>query len=887
MDKQLHTVNVKEIESMLETNIENGLTEEEVIKRREQYGENKLNETKPKTLFKRFIEQIADFMIIVLLVAAAISVFADPAHGWQEAIIILVIVILNAVLGVVQESKAEKSLEAIKKLSSPNAKVIRNGEQSVIPIEEIVPGDVVVIDAGDFMPADIRLVESFSLKVDESALTGEAVPVEKQTGIIEEEDVALGDRINTGFMSTVVTYGRGKGIVYATGMKTEMGKIANLLNETEFTQTPLQKSLAQLGKMLALIALAVSALVFLIGFLQGDDPVEMFMTAVSLAVAAIPEGLPAIVTIVLAVGMQNLVKQKAIMRKLPAVETLGSTNIICSDKTGTLTQNKMTIKKVYNNEELSSVVEMDDLDEHTTKLVNFGVLCNDTKVKKAANGYETIGDPTEIALIDLAINLNMDPIQILKSFKRLHELPFDSERKLMTTVNEIDGKIISITKGAPDVLFSRVTNIDINGEIRPFTEKDNQNLNETNISMANQALRVLAIGYKVLDHPDVQNLEQNELETSLTFIGLVGMIDPPREEAKDAIALCKKAGIKTIMITGDHKNTAVAIAKELGIIENAEEAISGAELDKIPDEEFNQVIEKYGVYARVSPENKVRIVKTWRGKHKVVAMTGDGVNDAPALKSADIGVAMGITGTEVAKGAADMVLTDDNFATIVNAVKEGRTIFSNIKKSIFYLLSCNIGEIFTILLGTLLFSYIFNETIGSPLSATQILWVNLVTDSLMAIALGLEKSEPNVMEQQPRDTTKSIFAGGLGFRIAFNGFLLGVISFVAFIIGYQISNGDTVVASTMTFMTLAFSQLFHGFTARSEELSIFKIGVFSNKFVIYAFLISGTLQLSTLLFPGLFNITRLTFIQALIVFGLSISRNVVNETIKLIKNRKH
>jgi P-type Ca2+ transporter type 2C len=879
-----HTKTTLAVEQELTTSSQKGLSINEVRKRQEQYGKNKLDETKPKSLFKRFIEQIADFMIGVLLAAAFISFFTGEE---EEAILILVIVLINAILGIVQESKAEKSLEAIKKLSSPNAKVIRDGKQQVISIEELVPGDLIVIDAGDFMPADCRLIESHSLKVDESALTGEAVPVEKDIEIISDESVALGDRINCGFMSTVVTYGRGKGIVFGTGMKTEMGKIANMLNESATTQTPLQKSLAELGKILAILALAISALIFVIGLFQGQELSEMFITAISLAVAAIPEGLPAIVTIVLAIGMQNLVKRKAIMRKLPAVETLGSTDIICSDKTGTLTQNKMTIEKLYVNQETNDVKEIESLNEDQLQLILYGVLCNDTKVQQEDDGLKTIGDPTEIALIDLANRLTINPIEQIEHFKRLYELPFDSDRKLMTTINEIDGKIISITKGAPDVLFAKATKIELNNQVKPLTTEDLNTISNANLEMANQALRVLAFGYKVLEQTNNLNeLTQAELEHDLIFIGLVGMIDPPREEAKEAIKLCKQAGIKTIMITGDHKNTAVAIAKQLGIIEEAHEAISGFELDQISDTDFNQEIEKYGVYARVSPENKVRIVKTWQSKGKVVAMTGDGVNDAPALKNADIGVAMGITGTEVAKGASDMVLTDDNFSTIVSAVEEGRTIFSNIKKAIHFLLSCNTGEIITILLGTLLGTLIFDAAI-TPLTATQILWVNLVTDSLAAIALGLEKSEPDVMNQLPRDTTKSIFHGGLGYKIAVQGALLGVLSFIAYYIGYSLTK-DYHIAQTMTFMTLAFTQLFHAFNARSENHSIFKIGLFSNKYLILAFVASTILQLFTISFNfsrQLFDIVTLTINQSLIVLGLSILPIVIVELHKLLTKK--
>ncbi len=884
MIENYHTKSLNELEKELETNVKTGLETKEVEERKEKYGENKLDEAKPKSLFKRFLEQISNFMVIVLIAAAVISFFS---HERNEAYLILFIVLMNAILGLIQESKAEKSLEAIKKLSSPQAKVLRDNKQVVIPIEALVPGDIVLIDAGDYIPADIRLIESHSLKIDESALTGESVPVEKNTDQLDEASMPLGDRLNCGYMSTVVTYGRGKGMVVNTGMATEMGNIANMLNVTEKAQTPLQKNLEHLGKTLAIIALLICAGIFLMGVLQGRELREMFIMAISLAVAAIPEGLPAIVTIVLAIGMQNLVKRKAIMRKLPAVETLGSTSIICSDKTGTLTQNRMTIKQLYINDSMSYIKDTKELNDDLKQLVQYGVLCNDTKLRKENDEIKTIGDPTEIALMDLAIELDINPIEVLNKFERLFELPFDSDRKLMTTVNMINGKKISITKGAPDVLLSRCDRIEVKNEVLPLNDEQTDKVNHSNLDMANHALRVLAFGYKVLDdNVDAEKLTHDDLENNLTFLGLVGMIDPPREEAKQSIKLCKKAGIKTIMITGDHKNTAIAIAKQLGIIEEKNEAISGLELDQLDDETFNNSIEQYGVYARVSPENKVRIVEAWREKGHVVAMTGDGVNDAPALKTANIGVAMGITGTEVAKGAADMVLTDDNFATIVRSVKEGRTIFSNIKKAVHFLLSCNIGEIFTILLANLLGTLIFGFYVV-PLTATQILWVNLVTDSLLAIALGLEKSEPNVMNKKPRDTNKSIFAHGLGRLILIQGFILGILSFLAYYIGYQLGDGinNKLLAMTMTFMTLAFSQLFHAFNTRSEEYSIFKLGILSNKFLIGAFSISAILQLGTMLIPftrKLFKITLLNIGQFTIVMILSITPIIIVEIYKYI-----
>lgn len=899
----------------------NGLTEDEALKRLDQNGKNKLDEGKKRSVFLKFFDQLKDFMVIVLIIAALISFMIAIIEGKSEEIfegvLIILIVIINAILGVAQEAKAEKALESIKKMSSPHATVIRDGKEKHIDVEDLVVGDIVLLQAGDYVPADVRIIESINLKCDESALTGEAVPVEKISDPILKDDVALGDRVNLGFMSTVVTYGRGKAIVTSTGMNTEIGKIATMLSETKSEDTPLQKSIAQLGKFLAYVAFGIVSVIFIIQIINDLNAhhmdwskinwIEAFMASVALAVAAIPEGLPAIITIVLALGMQNLVKQRAIMRTLSAVETLGSTSIICSDKTGTLTQNVMTITDVYLYGASYKVAEL-TLNSSIHKLIDFGVLCNDTKVNLSENQtFVKIGDPTEIALTDLAIATNLNPIDTLNKYPRVHELPFDSERKLMTTVHKINDEIISITKGAPDILLDRSTHVFIDGKIEPITPEIKQTFLNQNNDYADKALRVLALGYKVYKLTDpYQEYEQDELEYNLILLGLVGMIDPARPEVKNAIIETKKAGITTIMITGDHKNTAVAIATELGILSSNQLAITGKELDNMSDEEFLSKLENIRVYARVSPENKVRIVEAWKNSGKIVAMTGDGVNDAPSIKRADIGIAMGITGTEVAKGAADMILTDDNFATIVGAVSEGRGIFANIKKAIHFLLSCNVGEIITIFLGVTIGTLIFKNAIGelgalSILTAAQILWVNLVTDSFMAIGIGLEPKEPDIMDYPPRDPKKSIFSDGLGFRIAYQGIMIGIITFLAFFIGYQfgLNNHPELTgyalqeaavrhAQTLTFMVLSISQLFHAFNVRSVRHSTFSLK--PNKFLFFAFFGCLALQMITVLIPpiannvfGVDSVLAWDIFDWLVVFGLSIAPLAIVEIAKLIE----
>ncbi|VEU80783.1 cation-translocating P-type ATPase [Haploplasma axanthum] len=905
-DKVLYQSSIKEISVKVGANLDKGLTTDEAKIRLESNGANKLDDVKKRHIILKFIDQLKDFMIIILFIAAIISIATED---YAEGILIIAIVVLNAVLGVLQEAKAEKALESIQALSSPQIIVIRDGKEQRVDVKELVIGDLVLLEAGDYVPADLRIIESVNLKIDESALTGEAVPVEKIHEPIKKDNVPLGDRTNLAFMSTVVTYGRGTAVVVKTGMDTEIGKIAKLLAETETEATPLQKSINQLGKTLAIIALIITGIIFAIEIVESliingkvtpDSILESFTFAVALAVAAIPEGLPAIITVVLSLGMTNLVKQNAIMRTLPSVETLGSTSIICSDKTGTLTQNVMTIQKLYVDGKMVNADESLKLDTNTTKVIEYGVLVNDVKVRLEDKTIVKFGDPTEIALIDLGIKYNIDPIKTNSKFKRIYELPFDSTRKLMTTVNVIDGKTYAIVKGAPDVVFGRSTSFVENTNIQKFDKKAHENFMTANNNMADNALRVLAIGYKELkNNDDYSKYSFEDIESDLTLLGLVGMIDPERPEVAEAVKVCKQAGITTVMITGDHKNTAVAIAKKIGILGNNDLAITGHELDQMNDEEFLKKLEQIRVYARVSPENKVRIVRAWRSLDKIVAMTGDGVNDAPSIKQADIGIAMGITGTEVAKGAADMILTDDNFATIVNAVGEGRGIFANIKKAIHFLLSCNIGEIVSMFLGVVLGYFLFTTIDGDHatkalhiLTPVQILWVNLVTDSLMAIALGLEHREPDIMLSAPRDPNKSIFADGLGKKIAFQGLMIGLLTFAAFIIGwywggmpdnYTEASRD---ASTMAFMVLALSQLFHAFNARSERHSNFKLKV--NKKLFYAFLASFSLQMIVVLTPAtrkLFEVSFPTLGQWGVILALSIAPLVIVETIKLISHK--
>ena len=925
MEKYWFNKEVKDVEKELKTNFEKGLSDNQVQVNKQKYGENQLQEKKKEPLIKKFIAQFKDFSIIVLIIAAIVSgvVGVAQGEGFTDTIIILIVVLLNAVIGVAQESKAEKSLEALRKLSEHAAKVIRDGKEQVIPARELVPGDIVIIETGDYVSADLRLIEAVNLKAQESSLTGESVPVEKSVEAIEETEIGIGDRVNMLFSSSLITYGRGKAIVVETGMNTEVGKIAGMLNETEKQETPLQKRLNSLGKTLGIAALAICAFIFVIGLLQGKDVISMFMTAVSLAVAVIPEGLVAVSTIVLAIGVQKMVKKNAIVKKLPAVETLGSSTVICSDKTGTLTQNKMTVEKVFCNDVTVDVDKVETTDDFN-KLVYNCMLCNDSRMLETG---ELAGDPTETALIDMAFNLEYQE-SIVRENPRVEEVPFDSDRKLMTTVNENNGKYRVYTKGGVDELLRRCNSYLFKGEIRTNLDEYANWIRENNEHMAKEALRVLAFAYKDIDHmPSKEEMET--IESGLTFIGMVGMIDPPREEAKKAVEKCKHAGIKTVMITGDHKITAVAIAKKLGILEYEDEALKGLELDKISDEELTKNIRKYSVYARVSPEHKVRIVKAWQANGEIVAMTGDGVNDSPALKTADIGCAMGKVGTEVAKEAADVILTDDNFATIVSAVEEGRRIYDNILKVIQFLISCNIGEVVVLLLATL-FAPLIAKTFGiSDVTMIQlllpihILWINLVTDTFPALALAFDPANRDIMDRKPIKKDEGIFTKGRTFRIIYQGIMIGILTLAAFIIGLatpdsklptmvkyegetiaveEIDNLDEILANggeyvskeetkieigqTMAFMVLAFSELVHVFNIRDNKNSIFKTGILGNSILIWAVLASAFLMVVILAVPALrhvFSIPILPMNNMIETIALIIAPIVIVELMKLFK----
>ena len=892
---------VKEVEQELQTDIEKGLSTEQVKKNREKYGLNELKAAKKKTLLQRFLDQFKDFSIIVLIIAAIVSgaVGIAEGEGVTDTIIILIVVIVNAIIGVTQESKAEKSLEALQKLTDHASKVIRNGEITVVPAKELVPGDIVVLDTGDYIPADLRIIEAINLKSQESSLTGESVPVEKNAEKIDGTEIGIGDRLNMLFSSSLVTYGRGKGIVVETGMTTEVGKIAGMINATEKQETPLQQKLNRLGKTLGIVAISICVIIFIIGLIQGKEPIQMFMTAVSLAVAAIPEGLVAVSTIVLAIGVQKMVKKNAIVKRLPAVETLGSATVICSDKTGTLTQNKMTVEKIFINSQISNLSDMKKYEqkEDLEKLIYANMLCNDTKISK--DGSLT-GDPTETALVDMAFKLEYDS-NIYNQMPRIDEIPFDSDRKLMTTVNEENGKYMVYTKGGVDELLKCCNSYIFNNEKKQDLEEYSKTIRQKNEEMAKEALRVLACAYKELDHKPTKQ-EMEEMEKDLTFIGMVGMIDPPREEAKKAVEKCKTAGIKTVMITGDHKITATAIAKKLGILEKEEEAITGLELEKMSDEELEKKVRQFSVYARVSPEHKVRIVKAWQKNGEIVAMTGDGVNDSPALKTSDIGCAMGIVGTDVAKEAADVILTDDNFATIVSAVEEGRRIYDNILKVIQFLLSSNVGEIIVLFLATLctpLFATWFGITDITHLEILlpiHILWINLVTDSLPALALAFDPANKDIMNRKPAKPSKGVFTKGMTLRVIYQGVMIGLLTLGAFMIGLATTtepiDGLTLdeskieVGQTMAFVTLALSELAHVFNVRDNKRSLFKTKVFNNSKLIWAVLASATLMFVILAVPALrtvFSIPLLPTENILELIGLILAPIVIVEIFKLLK----
>lgn len=865
-----YTLSTKEVEKQMQTNIEFGLNEKQVEDKQNKFGLNKLEEKKKESIVIKFIKQFNDFMIIILIIASIISAVVARLEGsndYFDSIIIIAIVVFNAIMGLVQEAKAEKSLEALKKMTAPTCRVKRNGKISTIKSEQIVPGDIVLLEAGNYVPADCRLISSSNLKIEESSLTGETVPVLKDANCMLKEKTALGDMVNMAFSTTIVVNGHGEAIVTDIGMNTKVGKIAKMIITNEAPETPIQKKLGEVGKSLGIACLGICLLIFVIGLLKKIEPIEMFMTSVGLAVAAIPEGLPAIVTIMLSIGVTKMAKKNSIIRKLPAVETLGSSSVICSDKTGTLTQNKMQVTKIANiNGETNDK-------EYIKWLMGMATMCTDVEISKENGKMELTGEPTEKAIVSKALDEGQNKNELYNVMKRVKDIPFDSSRKMMTTIHKMPNGYRVITKGAPDVLLKRCNKVYDNGNVTTLDYSKTKLIENQNNKMADEALRVLAIAY--LDIPNLPSkIDTETVEKNLIFIGLIGMIDPPREGVKEAVATCKKAGIKTVMITGDHIITAKAIAKDLGILRGSDLAVTGEELDKIPQSILQKNIMNYSVFARVTPEHKVRIVKAYQSTGAVVAMTGDGVNDAPALKNADIGIAMGKNGTDVAKNAADMVLTDDNFVTIVEAVKQGRNIFDNIKKAVHFLIATNIGEIVTIFLGLVL-------GLKSPLLAIQLLWINLVTDSLPAIALGLEKPETDIMDKKPRDSKKGIFADGLWQRIITEGTMLGILTLVAFSVGNYLY--DIEVGRTMAFVSLGLLELVHSFNIKSEE-SIFKVGLFENKYLLGAFILGALLQIVVVVIPSVaevFKLVPLTQVQWMYTFGISILPLVIMEIQKV------
>lgn len=856
-----------------------GLSAAEAKKRLDEYGHNELEEAQKRSLLAKFLDQFKDLMIIILLVAAALSVITEGTEGLTDALIILAVVVLNAAFGVYQEGQAEAAIEALKDMSSQVARVSRDGHVVEIDSRELVPGDIVMLEAGDVVPADMRLLEVASLKIEEAALTGESVPVEKSLSIKVADDAGIGDRVNMAYQNSNVTYGRGVGVVVNTGHYTEVGKIADMLANADETDTPLKQNLNQLSKVLTYLVVGIAIVTFIVGvFVRGEEPVEGLMTSVALAVAAIPEGLPAIVTIVLSMGTATLAKRNAIVRKLPAVETLGSTEIIASDKTGTLTMNQMTVEKIYTSGQLLDAKATIPADDKTLRIMNFA---NDTKIDPEGN---LIGDPTETALVQFGLDHDFDVRDVLKNEPRVAELPFDSDRKLMSTIHEeADGRYFVAVKGAPDQLLKRVTRIEDNGQVRAITDDERATILSLNTDLAKQALRVLMMAYKYI--PEIPSLDSKNVESDLIFAGLVGMIDPERPEAAKAVKVAKEAGIRPIMITGDHQDTAEAIAKRLGIIEDdgQNHVFTGAELNELSDDEFQKVFKQYSVYARVSPEHKVRIVKAWQNEGKVVAMTGDGVNDAPSLKTADIGIGMGITGTEVAKGASDMVLADDNFATIIVAVEEGRKVFSNIQKSIQYLLSANMAEVLTIFFATL-----FGWDVLQPV---HLLWINLVTDTLPAIALGVEPAEPGVMKHKPRGRQSNFFDGGVMGAIIYQGIFqtLLVLAVYGWAIMFPEHSQAHMVhedALTMAFATLGLIQLVHAFNVKSVYQSIFTVGAFRNRTFNRAIPVAFLLLMVTIVVPGfnqLFHVSHLSVGQWTAVIIGSLMMLVLTEIVKAIQ----
>ncbi|TFZ41318.1 cation-translocating P-type ATPase [Soehngenia longivitae] len=888
-------------EALKELNVDptKGLDTASAKERLEKYGANELKEEKGKSFFKKLLAQFSDFLVLILIAAALVSFFIGET---QDSIVIIAIVIVNAMLGLYQEGKAEKALDALKKMASPTAKVVRDGKTVEIGSRELVPGDIVILETGDIVPADLRIIDSKNLKIEEASLTGESVAVEKDSSKVLEGEVALGDRVNMAYMSTIVTYGRGKGVVVGTAADTEIGKIATMIQTYEDEATPLQKKLNQLGKILGIATILICIVVFADGLIQNRDPLEMFMVSVSLAVAAIPEGLPAIVTIVLAIGMNKMVKRNAIVKKLLAVETLGATSVICTDKTGTLTQNEMTVVKVYTNDKIIDIegvgyepkgdFKLGDEkispleDKNVQSLLLMGTLVNDAELVENGGQYKIVGDPTEGALVTLAAKGGIELDSLDEKYPRIQEIPFDASRKMMTTFHEgyIENKITAITKGAPDLLIQKCSHILLNGEVVPFTEELKKKVSDTNINFSKQALRVLAVAYKVFDKlPD--NLDPENIEKDMIFVGLSGMIDPLRPEAKEAIKLCKKAGIDIKVITGDYKETAFAIAKDLGLVESEDEAMMGEELNKISDEELREVVKRVKVFARVSPEHKVRIVTALKENGEITAMTGDGVNDALAIKKADIGISMGITGTDVAKNTADMILTDDNFASIVSAVEEGRIIFSNIKKFVFFLLSCNIGEIL------LVFSSIavFNWPI--PLLPIQLLWLNLVTDSFPALALGVEKGEPDIMSHPPRNTDEAILDRKMLLGVSFQSLAIAAASLLSFWWAQNSYGSENLaLVRTIVFTTLITAELLRAYSSRSQKYTLFKIGFFSNRQMVLATLGAFALLLVVLYVPFLqdiFYTQALTFNEWKVIIPLAFIPLIVGELSKIVLSRFH
>ena len=867
-----HTKSISEIEENLRTHQTTGITEEEAKKRLEEYGENKLADKKKESLWIRFLKQFNDFMIIILIIASIISAIVAKIEGsgdYIDSIIIIVIVVFNAIMGLVQEAKAEKSLEALKNMTAPTAKVKRDGKIITIKGTQVVPGDIILLEAGNYVPADARLIQSSNLKVEESSLTGETMAVSKDEKAVLKENIAIGDTINMVFSSTIVVNGHGEAIVTQTGMQTKVGKIANMILTDEAPETPIQKKLEQVGKTLGIGCLIICGAIFVIGLLKKIPPIEMFMTSVGLAVAAIPEGLPAIVTIMLSIGVTKMAKKNSIIRKLPAVETLGSSSVICSDKTGTLTQNKMQVVQIYTTMQSK---------EQENLALELACMCTDVQITYEEGRYKAEGEPTEVAIVNSAIEHQISKTQLYESKKRIKDIPFDSTRKMMSTIHRWQNQYQIITKGAPDVLLKKCKYYLEGNQVLAMSEKQIASIEAQNMQMADSALRVIAVAYKIVDRLP-EKIESSSIEDSLVFVGLIGMIDPPREGVKEAVTTCRRAGIKTVMITGDHIATAKAIAKDLGILRGRDLAITGNELDKLPQTVLEKNIMQYSIFARVSPEHKVRIVKAFRSTGAVVAMTGDGVNDAPALKNADIGIAMGQNGTDVAKNAADMVLTDDNFITIVEAVKQGRNIFDNIRKAIHFLISTNIGEIVTIFVGLLL-------GLKSPLLAIQLLWINLVTDSLPAIALGLEPADKDIMRKKPREPKKSLFADGLWSKIFVEGTMLGMLTLFAFSIGN--SRYGLQVGRTMAFVCLGMLELVHSFNIKSEE-SIFKVGLLENKYLVGAFILGTILQIGVVIIAPIakiFDLIPLNQEQWLLTIGISFMPIIIMEIQKKINEMK-